>query len=326
MNRREVITVLGGATAWPLAARAQQPAIPVVGFLSSRSPAGSEHLVEAFRAGLAEAGYVKDQNVLVESRWADGRYERLPELALELVRRPVSVLVSAGGTPTALAAKKATNTIPIVFSIGGDPVENGLVESFGRPGGNATGFSILTSTLEAKRLALLRELVPSMDELNFLLNMENTPARIQLRDIQAAARVLSLTVRVLPADTDDEIDVAFAKMGEQRKAPLLVGADPFFDTRRDRLVALAARYAIPTMYQFREYTAAGGLMSYGINLPDVYRQLGLYTARILKGAKPADLPVVQPTKFELCLNLKAAKALGLRVPLTLHASADEVIE
>ena len=327
LRRREFITLLGGAAAaWPLAARAQQPAMPVVGFLSSRSPAGSDYLVVAFRTGLAEAGYSENHNVAVEYRWADGRYEQLPALALELVRWPVSVIVSAGGTPAALAAKKATANIPIVFSVGGDPVEIGLVESFGRPGGNATGFSILTTTLEAKRLALLRELVPGTDTLNLLLNMENPPAKTQLRDVEAAARAFNVSVQVLPADTDEEIDAAFVKMAEQPKSALLVGADPFFDTRRDKLVTLAARYAIPAMYQFREYTAAGGLISYGINLPDVYRQAGGYAARILKGAKPADLPVVQPTKFELVINLNTARALGLSVPLTLQASADEVIE
>ena len=327
IGRREFITLLGGAAAaWPIAVQAQQPAMPVIGFLSSRSPAGSDYLVVAFRTGLAEAGYSENHNVAVEYRWADGRYEQLPALALELVRWPVSVIVSAGGTPAALAAKKATANIPIVFSVGGDPVEIGLVESFGRPGGNATGFSILTTTLEAKRLALLRELVPGTDTLNLLLNMENPPAKTQLRDVEAAARAFNVSVQVLPADTDEEIDAAFVQMAEQPKSALLVGADPFFDTRRDKLVTLAARYAIPAMYQFREYTAAGGLISYGINLPDVYRQAGGYAARILKGAKPADLPVVQPTKFELVINLNTARALGLSVPLTLQASADEVIE
>jgi putative ABC transport system substrate-binding protein len=326
-RRRDFITLLGGAAAaWPLASRAQQPTMPIIGFLNSRLPDGSGPLVQAFRAGLAEAGYSDGQNVIVEYRWAGGRYDRLPALALELVRRPVAVLVAAGGTPAALAAKAATATLPIVFSIGGDPVESGLVESFSRPGGNATGFSILTSTLEAKRLEFLRELVPQAATLNLLLNMENPPARIQLRDVQEAACAINASVQILPAGTDREIDAAFATIAEQRKSALLVGASPFFDTRRDTLVGLAERYGIPTMYQLREYVEAGGLMSYGIDLPDVYRQAGAYAARILKGSKPADLPVVQPTKIELVINLKTAKALGLEIPTTLLARADEVIE
>ena len=324
MNRRELMTLLGGAAAaWPLAARAQQP---VVGFLNSRSPDGSGHLVKAFQAGLAEAGYIDRQNVFIEYRWAGGRYDQLPALALELVRRPVAVLVATGGTPAALAAKAATSTLPIIFSIGGDPIEHGLVESFNRPGGNATGFALLTSTLEAKRLGLLRELMPEATTLNLLLNMENPPAARQLRDVHEAARVMNLPLQVLRAGTDREIDAAFATIAEQRKPALLVGAAPFFDTRLNTILALASRYGVPAMYQFREYADAGGLMSYGIDLPEIYREAGLYTARILKGEKPVDLPVIQPTKLELVINLKTAKALGLEVPPTLLARADEVIE
>jgi putative tryptophan/tyrosine transport system substrate-binding protein len=324
MKRRAFITLLGGAAAtWPLAARAQQP---VVGFLNSRSPDGSGHLVKAFQAGLAEAGYIDGQNVFIEYRWAGGRYDQLPALALELVRRPVTVLVAAGGTPAALAAKAATSTLPIIFSSGGDPIEHGLVESFNRPGGNATGFALLTSTLEAKRLGLLRELMPEATTLNLLLNMENPPAARQSRDVQEAARVMNVPLQVLRAGTDREIDAAFATIAEQRKPALLVGAAPFFDTRLDTILALASRYGIPTMYQFREYADAGGLMSYGIDLPEIYRHAGLYTARILKGEKPVDLPVMQPTKLELVINLKTAKALGLEIPPTLLARADEVIE
>jgi ABC-type uncharacterized transport system substrate-binding protein len=327
IRRREFITLLGGASvAWPLAARAQQASMPVVGFLNSRSPDTSEDLVSAFRRGLAESGYLEGQNVTIEYRWAGGQYGRLPALAAELAARPVAVLVSAGGSPAALAAKAASAVIPLIFSVGGDPIELGLVESFNRPGRNATGIAVLTSALEPKRLGLLRELVPHADRLTVLLNVDNPPAERQLRDIQEAARAMNLPIQVMRASTDHEIDAAFETMAQQRKPALLVAADPFFDTRRERLVALSARFGIPTMYQFREYTVAGGLMSYGIDLPEVYRQAGTYAARILGGAKPAELPVMQPTKFELVVNLKTATALGVEVPLHLQQLADEVIE
>jgi putative ABC transport system substrate-binding protein len=306
--------------------RAQQSAMPVIGFLNSRSPDTSDHLVSAFRRGLAENGYVEGHNVAIEYRWARGQYERLSALAAELAGRPVAVMVSAGGSPAALAAKAATATIPIIFSVGGDPVELGLVDSFNRPGRNATGFAVLTSALEPKRLGLLRELVPHAATLTVLLNVDNPPAEQQLRDVQEAARANNLPVQVLRAGTDHEIDAAFEAMAQQRNTALLVAADPFFDTRRNRLVALSASSGVPTMYQFREYAVAGGLMSYGVDLPDIYRQAGVYVTRILRGAKPDELPVIQPTKFELIINLKTAKALGVTVPDKLLVAADEVIE
>jgi len=330
MRRREFISLLGGAAAapivWPLAARAQQPALPVIGFLNSRSVETSGHLVAAFRRGLSEGGFVEGQTVAVQYRWARGRYDRLPALALELARLPVAVAVATGGTPAALAIKSVTKTIPIIFSVGGDPVELGLVESFNRPGGNATGFAVLTTMLEAKRLGLLRELTPHVGTLSVLLNLSNPVAQGQLRDVQEAARAIGLPIQVLGASTDGEIDAAFYGIAAQRNAALLVAADPFFDFHRDKLVALAMRHGVPAMYQFREYAAAGGLMSYGIDLPDIYRQVGIYATRILKGENPAVLPVMQPIKFELVINLKTAKGLGLDVPPTLIARADEVIE
>ena len=325
LHRREVITLLGGAAAWPLAARAQHPAMPVIGFLGVRSPDDTVTLA-AFRRGLNEGGFVEGQNVMVEYRWAIGQYDRLPAQAAELVQKPVAVLVSAGGEPAALAAKAATSIIPIVFTIGDDPVKLGLVASYNRPGGNLTGINIFTTTLEAKRLGLLHELVPQAAAIGVLLNANFPAAERQLRDVQGAARAIGLQIHALRANIDREIEVAFETVASQRIAALAVAASPFFTTRRDKVVALAARHAVPTMYTAREYAVDGGLMSYGIDVPDVYRQIGLYAARILKGEKPADLPVMQPTKFELVINLKTAKALGLQIPDKLVAIADEVIE
>jgi putative ABC transport system substrate-binding protein len=326
VRRRQFITLFGGAAAaWPLAARAQQSAMPVVGFLHARSREDTEYQVAALRRGLAENGYVEGQSAIIEYRFAHGQYDRLPMMAAELARWPVAILV-AGSDPAALAAKAATSTIPIVFSIGSDPIKLGLVASFNRPDGNATGMSMLTSTLEPKRLGLLHELVPQAAMVGVFLNPNYPLAESHSRDVQEAARAVGLHIHILRAGTDDEIDAAFETVGQQRIAALVVGADPFFDTRRNKLIALSARHRVPTMYQFREHAAAGGLLSYGIDLSDVYRKVGVYAGRILKGAKPADLPVEQPTKFELIINLKTAKALGLDVPAKLLALADEVIE
>jgi putative ABC transport system substrate-binding protein len=326
IGRRKFLATLGGAAAaWPLAAGAQQPTMPVIGYLSARSPEDTAHLVPAFRQGLSEGGFVEGQNVTIEYRWALGQVDRLPALAVELASRPVTILVTTGGESAALAAKAATSTIPIVFSMG-DPVKAGLAASYSRPGGNATGINILTETLEPKRLGLLRGLVPQAATIGFLLNPNFPAAESQSKDMQEAARAIGLQIHVLRANTDREIEAAFETVAQHRIAALAVAASPFFDTRRDTLVALAARYAVPTMYHFREYAAAGGLVSYGIDPIETYRQVGVYAGRILKGAKPADLPVLQPTKFEFVINLKTAKALGLDVPLHLQQLADEVIE
>jgi putative tryptophan/tyrosine transport system substrate-binding protein len=325
MNRRDLITLLGGAAVWPVAAGAQQAA-PVIGFLNSRTPDDTAHLVAAFRRGLNETGYVEGRNVTVEYRWGLGHYDRLPALAAELARRPVAVLASSGGDPAMLAAKAATSTIPIVF-VGADPAQMGLAASFNRPGGNATGVSAMSDTLGAKRLGLLHELVSQAAAIGMLVNpADRGSAAKQTRDAREAARAIGLTIQVAQASTDSEIDTAFESMAQGRIAALIIGSDPFYDTRRDKLVGMAAQYSLPAMYQFREYAAAGGLISYGIDLSDAYRQLGVYTGRILKGEKPADLPVLQPTKFELMINLKTAKMLGLTVPPNLLAIADEVIE
>ena len=323
--RREFITLIGGAAAWPLAARAQQPAMPVIGFLSARSPEESVHLVAAFQSGLADNGYIAGQTVHIEYRWALGQYDRLPTMAADLVRRPVAVLATVGGEPAAMAAKTVTSTIPIVFAMD-DPVKQGLVESFNRPGGNATGMAVLSPDLEAKRLGLLHELVPQASTIGVLLNPNFPPAQHQLEEVQIAAQATNLQILALRASIDREIDEAFDTLMKQRIAALSVASDPFFDTRRDKLIGLAARYAVPTIYQFREYPAAGGLISYGIDIANVYRQIGIYVGRILKGAKPADLPVMQPTKFELVLNLKTAKTLHLAIPSGVFSIADEVIE
>jgi putative ABC transport system substrate-binding protein len=326
MKRREFITLLGGALIWPLAARAQQPSMPVIGFLSARSPDDTPHLVVAFQKGLGEGGFVEGQNVIIEYRWALGQHDRLPALAVELVGKPVAVLVSTGGESAALAGKAATSTIPIAFIIGGDPVKVGLAASYNRPGGNATGISILTAMLDPKRLGILHQLVPQAPTIAVLLNPNFPLYESQLRNVQEAARNVGLQIHALRASADHEIDAAFETVAQQRIAALIVAADPFFDTRRNKLVALAASHAVPTMYHFREFVSAGGLMSYGVEITDVWRQLGLYTARILKGAKPAELPVLQPTKFEFVINLNTTRALGLSFPPGLLAIADEVIE
>jgi len=296
--------------------------MPVIGYLSARSPQDTMHLVEAFRRGLAEAGFVEGQNVLIEYRWAFGQHDRLPELAADLVRKPLTVLVSTGGEVAALAAKAATSTIPIAFIVGTDPVKLGLAASYNRPGGKPPG----SISLEPKRLELLRELVPQTSVIGALLDPRFLAYEDQFRDVRDAAPALDLQVHELRASTDAEIDLAYEIVARQRIAAVTVAAGPFFDTRRDRLVALAACHGVPTMYHFREFPAAGGLISYGIDSRVTYRQIGVYAGGILKGAKPAELPILQPTKFELVLNLKTAKALGLKVPLTMQVAADEVIE
>jgi putative tryptophan/tyrosine transport system substrate-binding protein len=328
MKRREFITLMGGAAvAWPLAARAQPPGKPVIGFLSSASADPSADLVDALRQGLAESGYVEGQNVTIEYRWADGRYDRLPSLAAELVRRDVAVIVATGaGGLAAQAAKRATATIPIVFSSAVDPIKAGLVASINRPGGNATGFVQFTALLEAKRLQLLHEVVPNAAVIGVLLNPANPSAEVQTKDAHTAARSVDRQVHVVSASSEAEFDAAFASLAGQRGGGLLVTADPFFNSRRGQLIALAARYALPAIYEWREFVLDGGLMSYGNKITDSYRQIGIYCGRILRGANPADLPVVQPTKFELVINLKTAKALGLTVPNSMQLLADEVIE
>jgi len=326
VRRRELIALLGGAAiAWPLVARAQQTRRPVVGFLSPQSSAASEHLLAALRRGLNEIGLIEGQNVAIESRWAEGRYDRLPILADELIRRPVTVIV-ASAPPAALAARAATSMVPIVFSSGIDPVKLGLVAGLNRPGGNITGVSHFSIALEGKRLELLHELIPNAAQIAVLVNPTFAGAEAITDDMQAAARVLGLRLHVLNASTEQELDSAIASIGQVPARALVVTSDPFFLSRRDRLVSVISRHAVPAIYQFREFVTAGGLVSYGANLADGYRLVGVYAGRIIKGEKPADLPVVQPSKFELVINLKTAKALGLDVPPTLLARADEVIE
>jgi putative ABC transport system substrate-binding protein len=324
--RRDFITLLGGAAVWPLAAGAQQPALPVIGFLSSASPTGSAHMVAAFRQGLRETGHIDGQNVAIEFRWAGGEYDRLPSLAADLVRRQVAVITAVGGSMSAAAAKAATTTVPIVFSTGGDPVQQGLVTSLHRPGGNITGVSVLTAALAAKRLEILREVVPNADVIALLVNPRGAAAEPQLRDVQEAARAVGQQVHLLHAANEREIETGFDTLAQARIRALIVAADPFFNSRRDALVALAARHSIPAIYEWREFAEAGGLMSYGTSLPEAYRHVGLYAGRILKGAKPAELPVFQSTKVEFVINLKTAHALGLTFPLPLSGRADEVIE
>jgi putative ABC transport system substrate-binding protein len=323
MKRREFITLIGGAAAWPITARAQQP-IPVIGFLNSTS--ADVQSVAEFRRGLAETGYVEGHNVSIEYRWADGQYDRLPLLAADLVRRQANVIVTTGGIPSALAAKAATTTIPIVFTVGSDPIEVGLVASLNRPGGNITGVSILNVELAPKRLELLHELLPMATSMALLVNPSNPNAETQSKELQAAAHTLGLELHVLHASAERDFEAVFAALARLRPGALLIGPDTFFVSRLEQLTALALRHAVPTISQYREFAVAGGLMSYGGRLTDPVRLVGLYAGRILKGEKPAELPVQQSTKVELVINLKTAKALGITIPLALLTRADEVIE
>jgi len=328
MNRRELITLIGGAaTAWPLAARAQQPAMPVVGLLDPRSPDALADRLRGFRQGLKDAGFVEGQNAAIEYRWAENRMDRLAELAADLVRRQVAVIVTPGGLASALAAKAATTTIPIVFVVADDPVRLGLVASLARPDGNLTGINFFSGELTAKRLDLLRELVPAVSRVAVLVNPANaTNAETASREAETAARAMGLQIQVFNASTSREINAAFATFVRERIDAVFIGVDPFFNSRRIQLVQLATRYAVPASYPARDFAEAGGLMSYGANIADAWRQVGVYSGRILKGAKPADLPVVQSSKFELVINAETARMLGLNVPPSLLAITDEVIE
>ena len=327
MNRREFVTLLGGApVAWPLAARAQPPAVPVIGFISGRSPTDSEALATAFRRGLADSGFVEGRNVAIEYRWAEYHNERLPALAADLVRLKVAVIASISGTPTVLAAKAATSTIPIVFAIGSDPVASGVVTSLNQSGGNVTGVTFFAVALGSKRLELLRDFVPKATSIAVLVNPEIAPSRTDGANVRAAAQSVGLQAHLINASAEGQVEDAFKVTVERRIDALLVTADAFFISQRQRLVALAARHAIPVIYFGREFVMDGGLMSYGASETDAFRSAGVYVAKVLNGARPSDLPVMLPTKFELAINLKTAKALGLTVPLIMQMTADEVIE
>jgi putative ABC transport system substrate-binding protein len=322
MRRREFIkAIAGSAVTWPLAAKAQQPTIPLIGFLSSTSENTAAEQQSKFHSGLGEAGFVQGKNVAIEYHWADGQYDRLPAMAADLVRRPVSLIV-AQGPPAALAARAATTTIPIVFVVGFDPIAGGLVESLNRPGGNATGMTLLTGPLGQKRIEQLRELVPKAAVVAMLANPLSPDAVSEIRDVQIAAQANSLELKMYNASTRAELDAAFSAIPDA----LLIGSDPFYVVRRDDFVAIAARYKIPAIYPFREFADAGGLISYGTNIANAYRQAGIYAGQILKGAKPSELPVVRPTKFELVINLRTAKTLGIDMPPTLHVRSDDIIE
>ena len=327
VGRRKFLVMLGGAAAaWPLALRAQQAAMPVIGFLSGRSPGESESVEAAFRQGLKESGYAEGQNVHIAFRWAEGRYDRLPALLASLVDIRVAVIAAAGGQAVPLAAKAATSTIPIVFVSGEDPVKHGLVASLNRPGGSATGVSMFLSEMEAKRLALLHELVPTGTITGVIVNPSSPSIDTQLREINSAARALGRQIQIVNATNERELDAAFVSLAQSKVGALLIASNAYFTSRRDQIVALAAQRAIPAIYDQREFPMAGGLVSYGTNLSDSYRLMGVYTGKVLKGEKPTDLPVQQSTKFELVINLKTAKALGLDIPATVLARADEVIE
>lgn len=327
MRRREIVSGLGAAAAWPLVAGAQQSAIPVIGWLGARSPKESASVVAAFHKGLNETGYVEGRNVAVEYRWAELQYDRLPALATDLIGRHVSVIAATGGGASPLAAKAVTAALPIVFVAGDlDPVNSGLVSSLNRPGGNVTGVMLRLTVLGAKRLAFLRELVPNAVVIGVLVNPANPGAAAETKDLQDAARVLGIELGIVSASTEGALDTAFATFAQRRVGALLIGNDSFFISRREQIVARAAQHSIPTMYFVREFAAAGGLISYGTSNADAYRLVGVYVGRILKGEKPADLPIMQPTKFDLVINLKTAKALGLDMPAKLLALADEVIE
>jgi ABC-type uncharacterized transport system substrate-binding protein len=324
VRRRKFIALIGGAAvAWPPAVRAQQ-AMPVIGFLSPTSPEPTTERLRAIRRGLKDTGFVEGENVAIEYRWAEGQFDRLPTLAAELVRRQVAVIAANG--PAALAAKAATTTIPIVFAIGDDPVKQGLVASLGRPGGNLTGVNFFTAEVGAKRLELLRELVPTATRVAVLVNPTGNNAETTSKDMQAAARAMGLQIQVIRASSSREINAAFAMFARERPDALLIGADPYFNSRRVQMVQLAARHAVPATYAGRDYSEVGGLMSYGASLADAFRQMGVYTGHILKSAKPADMPVVQSSKFELVINAETARMLGLTVPPSVLARADEVIE
>jgi len=327
MKRREFITLLGSTTfTWPLAARAQQSAMPVIGYVSARSPEAEASMLVAFRRGLNEAGFVEGKNVAIEFRWANGQYDRLPALVEDLVRRQVAVIVAGGGEVMALAAKATTKTIPIVFNVGGDPVKTGLVTALNQPGGNLTGVTSFLGALGAKRLGLLRELVPTAAVIAVLVNPNDPVSKFELTDVQTAADTMAQQLIVLRATTEREIDAAFMPLAQQRAGALLVNSSPFFVTRANQIVLLATRHAVPVMYVRREFTTVGGLMSYGSITAETYGQMGIYAAKIINGARPSELPVLQPTKFELVINLQAARVIGIEVPATLLARADEVIE
>ena len=327
MRRRNFLGMIGGAAAaWPLSAWAQQQPMPMIGFLSSRSPGESAGVVAAFRQGLGETGFVEGRNLAIAFRWAEGHYDRLPALAAELVGLPVVLLFAAGGPPSAFAAKAATSTIPIVFSAVGDPIEIGLVPSLNQPSGNITGMAYFFVTLAEKRIELMKELKPTASVIGYLLNPLSQRSEIESKGVLAAARALGIELRVLNASSENELDTAFDAVTKLDVGALVASVDPYFDSQRERIVALAARHRMAAVYGWREYVLAGGLMSYGTDLPDSYRQAAIYVGRILKGEKPANLPVMQPTKFNLAVNLKTAKALDLTVPPTLLARADEVIE